>query len=350
MAGITVGIPVWGEVYSRNFLNYTLPSILAPNNLPALAEMFDVEVVLFTTVDSAPRLLTHPAYARLQQICRATIRTADVTEAMIAEIGKVYTTFHHRVMNMFHGVLYGEYPLQNRGIISLCSDVILSDGSLGVLGEKVKAGYTKLLNTGLGAVEETFLPELDPFRSECELSISVADLTRIALRHLHPWTESMSVASERFTYEPSFLLWPCDEGYIIRSYLTGPIFSYFGPRKPTLNHAETYDVYVFGSNLSANDRIATLDARDGFCQFEYSRLVHPTKPYDGVLRRYSTEDYLYFIIGARFQEHVVNLKYTICVVPDPLQSNLEEVISESDEECERILNLLEHYTSSNSPQ
>ena len=41
-------IPLWGEAYASKLVTMTLPALLAPGNLPALAEMFDVELVLVT--------------------------------------------------------------------------------------------------------------------------------------------------------------------------------------------------------------------------------------------------------------------------------------------------------------
>jgi hypothetical protein len=41
-------IPLWGSVYAEKLVSMTLPALLAPGNLPSLATMFDVEVVLVT--------------------------------------------------------------------------------------------------------------------------------------------------------------------------------------------------------------------------------------------------------------------------------------------------------------
>ena len=41
-------IPLWGEAYASKLVTMTLPALLAPGNLPALAGMFDVELVLVT--------------------------------------------------------------------------------------------------------------------------------------------------------------------------------------------------------------------------------------------------------------------------------------------------------------
>ena len=41
-------IPLWGSVYAEKLVSMTLPALLAPGNLPSLATMFEVEVVLVT--------------------------------------------------------------------------------------------------------------------------------------------------------------------------------------------------------------------------------------------------------------------------------------------------------------
>jgi len=59
----------WGERYIRELLAITLPAILAPNNLPALAASLDCELVILTEEAWCKRLQSLPVFARLAQFC-----------------------------------------------------------------------------------------------------------------------------------------------------------------------------------------------------------------------------------------------------------------------------------------
>src|SRR5262249_23950946 len=58
-------IPFWGMTYLRKLTNITIPALLAPNNLPAMLESFDVEVVLVTEQDLFPITQQMPSFRHL---------------------------------------------------------------------------------------------------------------------------------------------------------------------------------------------------------------------------------------------------------------------------------------------
>ena len=62
-------IPCWGVNYLHKLLNVTIPALLAPGNLPALIELFDVEVVLVTSEFLFPSVRGDLAYQNLTRHC-----------------------------------------------------------------------------------------------------------------------------------------------------------------------------------------------------------------------------------------------------------------------------------------
>ncbi|WP_421999492.1 hypothetical protein [Reyranella sp.] len=63
-----VGTIVWGESFVDKFMNYCLPSLLAPGNIPALAKKGSAVVSIVTTEADRDRMITHPAFARLKEV------------------------------------------------------------------------------------------------------------------------------------------------------------------------------------------------------------------------------------------------------------------------------------------
>ena len=68
---------VWGERYIREFAQISLPSFLAPGNIPALAESVELEVVILTTKSSVSAFQNEPAFLRLQTLCRSRFLLID---------------------------------------------------------------------------------------------------------------------------------------------------------------------------------------------------------------------------------------------------------------------------------
>ena len=62
-----VGSIVWGQPFIDKFMNYCLPSLLAPGNIPALARKRKVVHSIVTTEADRDRIVAHPAFARLKE-------------------------------------------------------------------------------------------------------------------------------------------------------------------------------------------------------------------------------------------------------------------------------------------
>ena len=70
-------LPVWGHRYVRQFLEVGLPTLLAPGNVPALAQSLPCEFELLTSAADESYVRQHRAFDRLADVCRATIRPID---------------------------------------------------------------------------------------------------------------------------------------------------------------------------------------------------------------------------------------------------------------------------------
>lgn len=74
----------WGRQYVANLLDITLAAVLAPGNLPALAEVFDCEFVLLTEQGLFEQIENHPIYRRLQTHAKA--RLIPIDDLLVAPL------------------------------------------------------------------------------------------------------------------------------------------------------------------------------------------------------------------------------------------------------------------------
>ena len=63
-----IGSVVWGQRFVDKFMDYCLPSLLAPGNIPALARKRKVVHSIVTTEADRDRIVAHPAFARLREL------------------------------------------------------------------------------------------------------------------------------------------------------------------------------------------------------------------------------------------------------------------------------------------
>jgi hypothetical protein len=61
---------VWGQRFVDKFMDYCLPSLLAPGNIPALARKRNVVHSIVTTEADRDRIVAHPTFARLRKVAR----------------------------------------------------------------------------------------------------------------------------------------------------------------------------------------------------------------------------------------------------------------------------------------
>jgi hypothetical protein len=74
---ICVLLPVWGDEYITKFLEQSLPTLLAPGNVPALAKALPTRFVFLSRARDETTIRDHPAYQRLQQVCDVEILPID---------------------------------------------------------------------------------------------------------------------------------------------------------------------------------------------------------------------------------------------------------------------------------
>ena len=204
---VRVLLVVWGETYIDRFAALSLPSVLAPGNLPALSRGSALEFLILTSTAGAAYFVGHPGLAALKRVCP--VRFVTIDDLIAAGMYGVTLTLAYT-----RGVADSGSDMVNTHFLFLNSDFILADGSLTTLLSLIRENRRCILAPSFRAIAEKVEPILeraiDPERGVLEMK--PRDMVQIALDHVHPTTIA-KVANQGFIHSdhPNQLYWYVDD-------------------------------------------------------------------------------------------------------------------------------------------
>jgi 2-polyprenyl-3-methyl-5-hydroxy-6-metoxy-1,4-benzoquinol methylase len=171
----------WGYSYVRQFLEYSLPTMLAPGNIPALAAALPAEFIILTSADDEPFISEHPTFKQLASICKTRINKID---HLISD-GNYSTTITLAYTEAVREL--GE-AMTDTCFIFLVSDYILADGSFANVLKRMQLGTSAVVAGNMQVSRESALPWLQErlVNNELSLSLQPRELMQWALNNLHP--------------------------------------------------------------------------------------------------------------------------------------------------------------------
>jgi 2-polyprenyl-3-methyl-5-hydroxy-6-metoxy-1,4-benzoquinol methylase len=181
-------VPIWGYQHVRQFLETSLPTLLAPGNVPALASALDCEFIVLTSEEDRDYIREHAGFKRLSQTCRTEIRLID---HLITD-GNHSTTITIAYTEV---VRSAGATMVDTCFFFLVSDYIVADGSFRSALERMMRGASAVV-VGNFQVDEA---ESSPWLQErlranrFSLSLTPRELMHWALKHLHPATIANTV-------------------------------------------------------------------------------------------------------------------------------------------------------------
>lgn len=187
----------WGERYIGELFAYTLPALLAPGNLPALAAQFDCELVIVTEEGWFERLRQHPIYRRIEQHCPIELRPVDEFITRPDAYGVALT---HALFRGFDEL--GPAMLEIH-IVFFNADFIMADGSLRSVGQRIAAGERLILSPSYCVVLEAVAPRLAARRDDLGgvLAMPPREMAALALRHRHNSIRGKTINQRLFSME-----------------------------------------------------------------------------------------------------------------------------------------------------
>ena len=204
-------LPVWGGTYAENLLSVTLPAALAPGNLPALVELFDVELVIVTETRLFDAIRDSPSFQLAAQICIAGLVPLD--DLMIdnpMDYGPVLT------YALFRGFTDLGPRMTETYLIFLNADFILSDGSLRHLGKLMLEGKRVIHAPSFRVAHEDVSRQLRALVDGCRLRLPAREMVRLALTHKHR-TVKARIVNQRICHQSWMdqYYWYVDEDTLI---------------------------------------------------------------------------------------------------------------------------------------
>jgi hypothetical protein len=202
-------LPVWGHGHVRQFLEYGLPTLLAPGNVPALKAALPCEFVIATASEDAAAILEHPNWQRLTEICPTRIVPIDdlISDASHATS---LTLAYSRLIRA------GGPAMVDCCFLFLVADFLLADGSLISVLRRLQADASGVLAGNFQVAAEEMAPHL-PISGD----LRPRELVRLALGHLHPDTTGSIVNGDfRHSAATNRLFWRVDDNTLLgRFYL-----------------------------------------------------------------------------------------------------------------------------------
>ncbi len=183
-------IPVWGERYVSRVLSITLPAVLAPGNLPALCELFDVELAIVTEFRLFDEIRGSACFQAATRICPLRlISLDDLLTEVPGDYGMVLT------YALFRGFADLGEQLTQTYLLFLNADFIVSDGSLRRVGVLMREGHRLIHAPSFRVVLEDVLPQLHAKADmvPCTLRLSSREMAKLALSHKHPTVAARTV-------------------------------------------------------------------------------------------------------------------------------------------------------------
>jgi hypothetical protein len=218
-------VVVWGERFRNYFLDYCLPSLLSPGNIPAISTAPRSKFLIATRPNDWAAIKAAPSFQLLE-------RFADPIYLEIPEQPPGRSGCEH--MNEGHK-LACEIAYRNRGLaMILTPDCMLSDGSITRLQELAIQGVEVVLAAALRFGEEPFLGHLHAGGllngKGGPLVISGRQMASAAVRGFHPETLSYEWDSPYLIDNPPAAWWsvPEDEGIVLHCLSWAPLLLDYG--------------------------------------------------------------------------------------------------------------------------
>jgi hypothetical protein len=262
---ITLLMPVWGYQFIGRFLEFCLPTLLASNNIPAIARELPCRFVLLSSVADEPIIRSHPAWQKLERHCACEIRSIDDLITQGNHTATITLAFERALRQS------GD-AMRDTCFIFLMSDYLVADGSLKTALRKIQTGAGAVLAGNFQIIAEDAAPLLRQRLDleSHEIVLTPRDLVRWSLAHLHPATVA-NIVNFGLTHNAhsNRLFWRVDENCLIgRFYLMHPIAIH--PETSDFVVASSWD-YSFVPELCPSGNVAALTDSDDYLVVELQR-------------------------------------------------------------------------------
>lgn len=253
---------IWGARYIDEFARVSLPSYLAPGNLPALAAGADLEIVVMTSRDSVAEFEGKPAFERLRRLCP--VRFLFIDDLITTGCYGVTLTLAYA-----RGIADAGDAQTDTTFVFMNSDFVLADGALATLLTRLREGARCVMAPSLRARAEAALPRLMEAvdQDHGTLAMPAREMVRLAFDALHPTVIAKTVSQRFITCAThNQIYWQVDANTLIGRYHL--IFMLAIRPEVPIGRVNSYCDYGLVPELVPSGEFTILDDSDEFFMLE----------------------------------------------------------------------------------
>lgn len=190
---------VWGKWHIDQFLYVNLPTLLASDNIPKLAESCEISYIFYTSKEDLEFLSNAQGISRLASFAKLDFRILD------AERLRDPIAAHHHAWNLATAIAKSS----DSYILLMPPDVAWSNGSFGHVADLLNGGIKAIFMTYLRAESESFTRQLASKYDQLlgVTTVSGAELVDMSLRCLHPLMAAYLRESSYYPIHSEMMLW-----------------------------------------------------------------------------------------------------------------------------------------------
>jgi hypothetical protein len=253
---------IWGARYIDEFARISLPSYLAPGNLPYVASATELEIVILTSTEGRAHFGGLPIMAKLEALCP--VRFVLIDDLITSGVYGVTLTLAYA-----RGILATGAEQTSTHFLFMNSDFVLADGALRATISKLREGYPCVMAPSLRASAESTLPTLTRALSADDyvLSMPPRDMVQLAFDNLHPTVIAKTVTQEFVSCEThNQIYWQVDGTTLLARYHL--IFMLAIKPEVPIGPVNSYCDYGFVPELVPSGKLGFMNDSDEFFMLE----------------------------------------------------------------------------------
>lgn len=260
---VRILVPIWGDDYIEDFLNYSMNALLLDRNIPTVSKKYKVTMNFLTTVQGEFEVKSHKSYEKIKRYTN--ILFTSVEDLVVnANYSTTLTLAYARGLQSIPGSNYFRTLF-----ILLNSDFILSNGSLNSLVQKAENGASAVYGASLRIKGESARKKLsDEFNKKTKQKFfSSRSLVRYAMKILHPTVNAMTINQNIMSYQIyTKIYWKLSEKILISHDYLLCCMGLVPIRR--LEQVTSYVDYSFAAELSDPKTRVVIDDSDDYLAIE----------------------------------------------------------------------------------
>lgn len=256
-------IPVWGTKYIERLNAACLPAVLAPGNLPHLAEHFECELAIVTQAALFDQVRALSSVQAAQRYC--TLKLIAMDDVLSHPNYYGYTITHA----LYRGFTDLGEAAKDTWFLFLNADFIIADGSYRSLAKRMLAGERMIMSPSYCTIEEAVWPAMQRLVASNDgvLSLPPRKMADLILKNRHFSIRAKIINWKMYRIDRvDQFYFMADNDTMLGKQLPIAVVAFRPERVPT--EPVTFWDYGIVSEICPNSRLCVLGDSDDFLMLE----------------------------------------------------------------------------------